>query len=433
MAKMVKVVNSCLVPPALPTPRSPIWLSNLDLFAAPTHVRVVCFFRNTSSDPSFPSPAASIKASLARVLVSYYPFAGRFAKLTHGRLEISCTGKGALFFEAVSNLTLDEFGVYKPSLDNCRLLVPTDGFNALERSGDSIPILMVQLTTFKCGGLCLGTALHHQASDGIAATRFMCDWADTTRDPTRPIPTPYIDRTSLRARSPPTVQFHHPEFDLRERPEKQEPVSFTFLNVTAAQLVAVKAACGDKYTSFESMAAHIWRCTCLARGPVRLDEEIRLVTTADLRRRLSHTIPSDFVGNAITVTVAIAPAAEVASGLRAARIRDAIEKLDEEYLRSVVDYLELQEDKRRLARSAGNFAATDISVGSWHRLPLNEVDFGWGPPEFMGPATFIYPRQFLILSSPDGGVKVCCSLETEKMDSFVKLFHELLPVPAAVV
>ncbi|KAH0464815.1 hypothetical protein IEQ34_004918 [Dendrobium chrysotoxum] len=432
MAKMVTVVNSCLVPPALPTPKSPIWLSNLDLFAAPTHVRVVYFFRNRSSDP-FPSPAASIKASLARVLVSYYPFAGRFAKSTQGRLEIRCTGEGALFFEAVSNLTLDEFGVYKPSLDNCRLLVPTDGFNALEKSDDSIPILLVQLTSFKCGGLCLGTALHHQASDGIAATRFMFNWADATRDPTLPISIPCIDRTSLRARSPPTVQFYHPEFDLRARPEKQEPVSFTFLNVTPAQLVAVKASCGDKYTSFESMAAHIWRCTCLARGPTRPDEEIRLVMTADLRRRLSQTLPSDFVGNALTVTVAIAPAAEVAAGLQAARIREAIEKLDEEYLRSAVDYLELQEDKRRLARSAGNFAATDISVGSWNRLPLNEVDFGWGPPEFMGPAILISPRQFLVLSSPDGGVKVCCSVETEKMDSFVKLFHELLPVPAAVV
>ncbi|KAL0922050.1 hypothetical protein M5K25_006010 [Dendrobium thyrsiflorum] len=428
MAIMVKVVNSYLVPPALPTPTSPIWLSNLDLFAAPIHFCVVFFFRNSSSDP-FPSPAASIKASLARVLVSYYPFAGRFAKSTQGRrLEIRCTGEGALFFEAVSNLTLDEFGVYKPSLDNCRLLVPTDGFNVLEKRDDSIPILMVQLTTFKCGGLCLGTAIHKQATDGITWTRFMCNWADATRDPTRPIPTPCIDRTSLRARTPPTVKFHHPEFDLRERPEKQEPVSFACLNVTPAQLVAVKASCGDKYSSFESMAAHIWRCTCLARGPTRPDEEIRLVITAELRRRLSHTLPSDLVGNAITVTVAIAPAAEVATGLQAARIREAIEKLEDEYLRSAVDYLELQEDMQRLARSAGNFAATDIAVASWIGMPLYKVDFGWGPPEFIGPMTFSNPRQFIILSSPDGGINVCCSLETEKMDYFVKLFYELLPV-----
>ncbi|KAH0464812.1 hypothetical protein IEQ34_004915 [Dendrobium chrysotoxum] len=427
---MVTVVNSCLVPPALPTPKSPIWLSNLDLFAQPTHTRFVYFFRNSSSDP-FPSPAASIKASLARVLVSYYPFAGRFADSTQGRLEIRCTGEGALFFEAVSNLTMDEFGVYKPSLDNCRLLVPTDGFNVLEKRDDSVPILLVQLTTFKCGGLCLGIGIHHQASDGITITRFMCIWADATRDPTQPIPTPCIDRTSLRARSPPTVQFHHPEFDLRERPEKQVPHSFTLLNVTPAQLVAIKASCGNKYSSFESMAAHIWRCTCLARGPPRPDEEIRLAMSADLRRRLSHTLPSDFVGNALTATVAIAPAAQVAAGLQAARIREAIEKLEEEYLRSAVDYLELQEDKRRLARSAGNFAATDIAVASWNKLPLYEVDFGWGPPEFMGPAAVTYPRLFVISSSPGGGVKVCGSLETERMDCFVKLFYELLP--AAVI
>ncbi|KAI0516336.1 hypothetical protein KFK09_009008 [Dendrobium nobile] len=89
--------------------------------------------------------------------------------------------------------------------------------------------------------------------------------------------------------------------------------------------------------------------------------------------------------------------------------------------------------RRGLARSAGNFATTDISVVSWNRLPLYEVAFGWGPLEFIGPASLICPRQFLILSSPDGGVKVCCSVETEKMDSFVKLFHKLLPVSAVVV
>ncbi|KAL0922053.1 hypothetical protein M5K25_006013 [Dendrobium thyrsiflorum] len=430
MAKMVKVMNSCLVPPALSTPKSPIWLSNLDLFAPPLHSRIVYFFRNSSSNP-FPSPAASIKASLARVLVSYYPFAGRFANSTQGRLEIRCTGEGVLFFEAVSDLTLDELGVYKPCPENCRLLVPTDGFNVLEKRDDSVPILMVQLTTFKCGGLCLGIAVHHQATDGIAFARFMLNWAEATRDPTRPIPTPCIDRTSLRARSPPKVQFHHPEFDLRERPKKQEPLSFTCLNVTPAQLATVKASCGYKYSSFESMAAHIWRCTCLARGSTRPDEEIRLMMSPDLRRRLRHTIPSDFFGNAITATVAIAPAAEVAAGLPVTRIREAIEKLDEEYLLSAVDYLELQEDKRRLARSAGNFAATDIAVASWNRLSLHEVDFGWGLPEFLGPAAITYRRLFVVLSSPDGGVKVCCSLETEKMDRFVKLFYELLP--AAVI
>ncbi|KAL0922049.1 hypothetical protein M5K25_006009 [Dendrobium thyrsiflorum] len=473
MAIMVKVVNSYLVPPALPTPTSPIWLSNLDLFAAPIHFCVVFFFRNSSSDP-FPSPAASIKASLGRVLVSYYPFAGRFAKSTQGRrLEIRCTGEGALFFEAVSDLTLDEFGVYKPSLDNCRLLVPTDGFNALGKRDDSIPILMVQLTTFKCGGLCLGTAIHKQATDGITWTSssdpFPSPAASIKASLARVLVSyyPFAGRFAKSSQGrleirctgegalffeavsdltldefgvyKPSLEncrllvptdgfnFHHPEFDLRERPEKQEPVSFTCLNVTPAQLVAVKASCGGKYSSFESMAAHIWRCTCLARGPTRPDEEIRLVMSPDLRRRLSHTIPSDFVGNAITATVAIAPAVEVAAGLPAARIREAIEKLEEEYLLSAVDYLELQEDKRRLARSAGNFAATDIAVGSWNRLPLYEVDFGWGPPEFMGPAAITYRRLFVILSSPDGGVKVCCSLETEKMDCFVKLFYELLP------
>ncbi|KAH0465872.1 hypothetical protein IEQ34_005975 [Dendrobium chrysotoxum] len=86
------------------------------------------------------------------------------------------------------------------------MLVPTDGLNVLEKHDDSVSILLVQLNTFKCDGLCLGTALHHKA--------------DANRDPTRPIPTPCMDRTSLRSRTPLMVQFHHLDFDLQERPEK---------------------------------------------------------------------------------------------------------------------------------------------------------------------------------------------------------------------
>ncbi|KAH0466108.1 hypothetical protein IEQ34_006211 [Dendrobium chrysotoxum] len=69
---------------------------------------IACFFISSQfvSLLELNSPAASIKASLARVLVSYYPFAGRFANSAQGRREIRCSGEGVYFFEVVSDLTL---------------------------------------------------------------------------------------------------------------------------------------------------------------------------------------------------------------------------------------------------------------------------------------------------------------------------------------
>ncbi|KAG0474158.1 hypothetical protein HPP92_016015 [Vanilla planifolia] len=127
--------------------------------------------------------------------------------------------------------------------------------------------------------------------------------------------------------------------------------------------------------------------------------------TADVRRRLRPPLTEGYVGNAIILTVAVAKMAEVVDDIPAARIRAAIMKLNDDYIGSALDFLEMQEDQRRLSRSAGNFSATDLSVTSWMQLPFYDVDFGWGPAEFMGAAAFYYARQCCVMNTPDGGVK----------------------------
>ena len=78
----------------------------------------------------------------------------------------------------------------------------------------------LQLTFFKCGGVCLGTALHHMVVDGISAVNFINAWSDiargiqvSTRSP------PFFDHTLLRARSPPTVIFDHFEYNYKRKPQ----------------------------------------------------------------------------------------------------------------------------------------------------------------------------------------------------------------------
>ncbi|KAG0474151.1 hypothetical protein HPP92_016008 [Vanilla planifolia] len=308
--------------------------------------------------------------------------------------------RGAYFAEAVSELSLDEFGVYTPSVENCRLLVPAHGSNPSDKNEKSTPILLVQLTTFRCGGVCLAVALSHQAADGISALSFTCAWAAETRNPTQPIPDPSFDHTPLTARSPPTVRFSHPEFDLRPRPAAPKPVSFAYLYLKTAQLRALKASIGGEYSSYEAVAGHIWRCICLARGPAQPDEEVRLLMTADVRKRLRPPLTEGYVGNAIIPTVVVAKAADLVEAIPAARIREAIVKLNNDYLRSSLDFLEMQEDKQRLSRSAGNFAATDVSVTSWIQLPFDDVDFGWGRTEYVGMAAFTYARQCTVMKTP---------------------------------
>jgi len=136
----VEVVETTLVPPSEATPRHALWLSNLDLAVPKTHTPLVYYYpkpRKPSSvadegaedaaaaaDSSFFDPAR-LRDALAKALVPFYPLAGRLAVGPGGRVEIDCTGEGALFAVARADFAgADVFRDFEPSPEARRLLVP---------------------------------------------------------------------------------------------------------------------------------------------------------------------------------------------------------------------------------------------------------------------------------------------------------------------
>ncbi|KAF2610277.1 hypothetical protein F2Q70_00007868 [Brassica cretica] len=83
----------------------------------------------------------------------------------------------------------------------------------LAYSGDisSQPLLLFQVTYFKCGAICIGTLIHHTFGDAGSLVCFMEAWSRTARG--LPVtPTPFFDRTVLRAQNPPSPVFPHTEY-----------------------------------------------------------------------------------------------------------------------------------------------------------------------------------------------------------------------------
>jgi hypothetical protein len=124
----VEVLETTLVAPSEATPRHGIWLSNLDLAVPKTHTPLVYYYpkpEGADDDAgSFLDPAR-LRDALARALVPFYPLAGRLANGPGGRIEIDCTGEGALFAVAKADFTGDEvFREFEPSPEARRLLVP---------------------------------------------------------------------------------------------------------------------------------------------------------------------------------------------------------------------------------------------------------------------------------------------------------------------
>lgn len=132
-----------LIRPITPTPNQTLYLSNLDdqkflrfsikylyLFTKPVHTQ-------------------TLKDSLSRVLVAYYPLAGRLRRCSEDddrKLEIHCNGEGAVFAEARMDLCADEFLelAKKPNKSLRKLLYRVEASAFLD-----IPPLVIQVVALR--------------------------------------------------------------------------------------------------------------------------------------------------------------------------------------------------------------------------------------------------------------------------------------------
>lgn len=120
-----------------------IELSGLDRIS-PAMLYTIFFFKSQlKNDGENPIELERAKRALQRVLVSWYPAAGRFKfNETTGKLEIDCNNKGVTMITAVTQSKLEELGClheYKPCYEK---LVPK-----LSQSSDvsENPLVLVQV------------------------------------------------------------------------------------------------------------------------------------------------------------------------------------------------------------------------------------------------------------------------------------------------
>nr|GEV52339.1 shikimate O-hydroxycinnamoyltransferase [Tanacetum cinerariifolium] len=233
--------------------------------------------------------AKVLKGALSRALVSFYPLGGRLKENESGRIEIDSV-----------NYSL---GI------------------------ESIPLLVLQVTYFECGGVSLGVGMQHYVADGLSAMHFIKTWSEMARGVDLTVPPPFIDRTILRARDPPQPAFEHVE-----------------------------------YNPLHRLNHH-------------------------------HSIRSKLFGNVVFTTTPIAVAGEIQSNpswYAASKIRDALVIRSSNYLRSTIDYFELQPDLKALGSGiVQTYKLANLAITSWSRLPIHDADFGWGRPIFMGPGGLV--------------------------------------------
>jgi len=116
------------------------------------------------------------------------------------------------------------------------------------------------------------------------------------------------------------------------------------------------------------------------------------------------------------------------------KIREAIEVLTDEYLRSGFGFIRSQSDVGWLRGKNDNEGKVEslflgnpnLNIWSWMRnMPMYGPNFGWGRPVYMGPGAVKGDgRAFIMPGQEDGSVLVAIRLQSAHVEAFKEVFHK---------
>lgn len=99
-----------MIAPSKPTPRELKPLSDIDDKDGLRFQIVAIQFYQRNPLAQGKDPVKVIRDAIARALVFYYPLAGRLRQCAARKLVVECTGEGAVFVEADTNVSLWQLG-----------------------------------------------------------------------------------------------------------------------------------------------------------------------------------------------------------------------------------------------------------------------------------------------------------------------------------
>ncbi|XP_039159048.1 fatty alcohol:caffeoyl-CoA acyltransferase isoform X2 [Eucalyptus grandis] len=270
--------SPAMVQPEYETPEGSIFLTSIDQVAVVHVPSVYCFDRSDANVVDV------IKQALAKVLVHYYPLAGRLAINSRGKLVVDCQNKlGVPFVEAIADCNITNLG-------DVRIL-----------DGDVLGKLVYKEPT----------------QDKLEAA---------------PLLTAQITDVS----------------NMKALYEEQQLVYKSFLfdaeKLAALKRMATKDdQVTSRCSSFVALAAFVWRARSMALN-MKLHQQTKLLFPVNFRSRLRTLLPDGYFGNAVAMPCCLCTMGDLIEEPISAsveRIKKAIESVTEDYIRSKIDFLDM--------------------------------------------------------------------------------------------
>ncbi|KAG8084985.1 hypothetical protein GUJ93_ZPchr0010g8729 [Zizania palustris] len=393
--------SGSFVAPSAPTPAETLELSAIDRVPGLRHtVRSLHVFRHNKNGgggghDDAARPAAVIRAALARVLVDYPAFAGRFVgSVLAGEACVACTGDGAWFVEAATDCSLDDVNGmdYPMMISQDELLpAPEDGVDPT-----SIPVMM-QVTEFSCGGFVVGLVAVHTLADGLGAAQFISAVAEFARGGAA------VEKLTVCPVWARAVIPNPPKLPPGPPPSFQS-LGFQHFSTDVASdgiISHVKAeyfqSNGQYCSAFDVAVAKIWQARTRAIR-YKPESQVHVCFFANTRHLLTQVLPKGggYYGNCFYPVTVTATAEDVA----AKRLLDVIKMIRDGKARLPLEFAKWASGDVKVDPYQLTFEHNVLFVSDWTRLGFFEVDYGWGAPTHIIPFTYADYMAVAVLGAP---------------------------------
>ncbi|XP_057781262.1 pelargonidin 3-O-(6-caffeoylglucoside) 5-O-(6-O-malonylglucoside) 4'''-malonyltransferase-like [Salvia miltiorrhiza] len=397
----IKIISKKLIKPCIPTPQNlkNYKLSFLDEISPQMQVGVVLFYPSKEKN-------SHLEESLAKILVQFYPLAGRFVE---NDLMVDCSDQGAQFVEAEApDVELLDL-IVERNLEKLHFLSPREAID---------PLLSIQITSFKCGGVALAVSVPHRIFDASSLATFITAWSSAGKI----IICPCFDAASW--------------FPARNHQGKGRGIEasrsivkkFPFKKEALASLRSISRV---------SRVSRVCAVTAvIARALIGLDRAKRegesrpsiIVQAVNIRERTIPPLPEHSCGNmvALSPTRCMDAAETMHAGIRelVCLLGDAIEKsisgyallrsVDQEGMKGIVINPVADAYKKSVRGEANVMWFSD-----WSKFGFYEADFGWGKPAWTSIGEVPGENFVVLMNDKEGdGIEAWVNLDGNDMKLF---------------
>ena len=418
-----EIMSRKTIKPSIPTPHQhrTFSLSLLDQIFPPIYSSTVFFYssnpneKGNSITSQVLEQSSRLQNSLSKTLVHFYPMAGRLKDTA----SVECNDQGAYFVEAQVSCSLVDF-LIQPNIELLSHFSPIIDPYTTQLASDSM--LLIQLTAFSCGGIAIAVCPSHKIMDGSSLFSFLQSWTVTSRGYGEVVIPEFIGGSLLPPRDLPIMP--NPKVNFQAKKCITRRFVFDAIKISSLKAKTAGAIGQRSPTNVEIVLALILKCAMAASKSISSRLRPLLLSQAvDLRKRMVPPLPENSIGNLIWQFLVFSKDSELELHDLVAKMREGLIEFCNEKANKFKGDEGFQMVCESLKERGELMKRMDITIyrcTSLCKLPLYEMDFGWGKPMWITNNSSNYFENLIVLmdTKQGGGIEAWVTLEEREMEIF---------------